>query len=111
MMNGKKFGRGKPILLFGGSAPPKTNIIPEPANNLEIANPIRVSEQIHVENPMFAMFAYYRYYIMQEKYKSIVKFNLDHSKYFEKRDEIIEYVDNKDFLLYWQACILITIAV
>jgi hypothetical protein len=40
MMNGKKFGAGKPKLF--GSAPPKTS--DEAAAPLEIANPIRASE-------------------------------------------------------------------
>jgi hypothetical protein len=44
------------------------------------------------------------------KYKAIVKFNLDHKKYFSKRDEIIKFVNNNDYYLYWQSAILMIVA-
>jgi hypothetical protein len=107
MLNGKKFGEGKPKLMFG-SAPTKTT--PKPAVvvlDLEIAEAKYVTEQIQVENPIFALFAFYRYYLMlggkEEncKYKAIVKVNLNHPRYQDKRDEILKLVDNKDYYLYW----------
>ena len=72
-----------------------------------------IFETQQVKNPLFALFAYYCYYLAHgdnAKYKSIVKFNLNHKGYFKKRDKIIEYVDNKEYYHYWQACILNTIA-
>ena len=112
MLNGKKFGAGKPKFMFG-SAPVKTTPAPlEAATDLEIAKADHCFDQIHTENPLFALFAFYRYYCMLGgkddacKYKAIVRFNLDHKRYFSKRDELIEFADNKDYYLYWQACIL-----
>ena len=35
------------------------------------------------------------------KYKAIVKFNLDHPKYFERRDKLADFVNeeaNKDYI-------------
>ena len=117
MLNGKKFGSGKPKFSFG-SAPAKTTAKPsEVAIDLEIAKADYYNDQIHTENPLFSLFAFYRYYLMlggkedKCKYKAIVKFNLDHKAYFSKRDKIIEFVDTKDYFLYWQACILMIIAV
>ena len=100
MLNGKKFGRGKPTFMFG-SAPPKTTTkAPEVALDLDIAKAEYSYDHVHSENPLFALFAFYRYYCMLGnkgdpcKYKAIVKFNLNHSRYFKKRDQIIEFVDN-----------------
>jgi len=59
-----------------------------------------IFETQQVKNPLFALFAYYCYYIVlgdNAKYKSIVKFNLNHVRYFDKRDEIIEYVDKEEY--------------
>jgi hypothetical protein len=45
------------------------------------------------------------------KYVPIVKFNLDHKAYFSKRDKLVGFASDKDFNLYWQACILNIIGV
>ena len=118
MLNGKKFGAGKPKFMFG-SAPAKTSVPAEVAIDLEIAKADYYSDSITTENPLYAIFAFYIYYLMlgdkeepeKCKYKAIVKFNLDHKAYFSKRDKIIEFVYNKDLSLYWEACILMIIAV
>lgn len=85
MINGKKFGAGRPKLLFGSFAQQdvKEDSAPKP---VEVADAERVMEDINVKYPLFAMLGYYRYYIFQGKYSAIVKFNLQHARYYEKRD-------------------------
>ena len=56
--------------------------------------------------PLAAIFAFYRYYLLQPKYKAIVKFNLNHAKYFEKRDSILEVVSDSQYKAYFTATIL-----
>lgn len=58
------------------------------------------------QQPIYGVFAFYRYYVLQDKYKAIVKFNLDHQAYFSKRDQIMETVNDGDLREYWKACIL-----
>lgn len=110
MMNGDKFTEEKVLPFMKKAAPaPKPADSADPNQKLIITDPKRVQEMIKVEQmPIVGFFAYYRYYILQksQKYKSILKFNLDHERYFEKRDEIMEVVNNPEFSDYWKACIL-----
>ena len=104
MLNGKKFGAGKPKMMFGNTA----TAVKTPDGNTEeqalnITAPSCFSDSIHTNTPIYGVFAFYKYYLMLGgkedtcKYKAIVKFNLDHKKYFSKRDQIIEYVQNKQY--------------
>jgi hypothetical protein len=63
--------------------------------------------------PLIALFAFMRYYLVLAagKYKSIVKFNLNHPAYFKKRDEIVGLAQESAFQSYWHACILSLISV
>jgi hypothetical protein len=63
--------------------------------------------------PLFALFAFLRYYLCLQagKYKSIVKFNLNHPAYFKKRDELVGLAQDNAFQSYWHACIISLISV
>ena len=41
---------------------------------------------ISVSDPMLSLFAFYRFYVHQNKFKAITKTNLSHPKYIERRD-------------------------
>jgi hypothetical protein len=73
MLNGVKFAKEKK--LFGG--PSSSDELVDP-NSIIVSPPESFKECIVVPNPTIAVFAYYRYYLLLEKYKSIVKFNLNH---------------------------------
>ena len=81
MLNGVKFAKEKK--LFGAIC--SSDELPDP-NTQEVKPAQSFKESIVVPNPLIGVFAYYRYYLLLEKYKSIVKFNLNHSAYFSKRD-------------------------
>jgi len=110
MMNGKKFGAGRPKLLFGSFAQQDVQEDAAP-KAFQVAEAVRVIEDINVQHPLFAVLGYYRYYIFQGKYSAIVKFNLQHARYYEKRDEIIEIANDLKMKMYWQACLLSLICV
>ena len=93
--------------MFGSAPATKST---EEQVDLNIDEPEYCSDEIQTSNPLFAMFAFYRYYLMLTadkdepskcKYKAIVKFNLDHNAYYSKRDAIIELVDDAEYQLYW----------
>ena len=67
---------------------------------------IRASETIQCSHPLYSFFAFYRYYILEEKYKAPVKFNLDHPAYFKKRDKLMELTNDESLRPYWLACLL-----
>ena len=52
-------------------------------------------------SPVFGLFIFYKYYLDLEKYKAIVKFDLDHKAYFKKRDELVTLANNEKFKTYW----------
>ena len=109
MMNGKKFGSGKPKLLFGNFAQQAESQNADAP--ITVPDPERVSEHIQVQNPLFLLLEYYRYYILQGKYAAIVKANLAHPRYYEKRDQLVEMANDAKMRMYWQACLLSLICV
>lgn len=90
-MNGAKIGNVQRKVLFG--AAPATN--DAAYTKTEISPAEQVEEHIQTSNPLYLVLLYYRYYMLRHngasssKYKSIVKFNLDHKAYFSKRDRLI----------------------
>lgn len=64
------------------------------------------SDLIEVGNPLFAVFGFFRYYLLQQKYKAIVKAKLDHPRYYEMRDQIVEQVEESELGKYWTGCLL-----
>ena len=98
--------------LFGFMAKP-AEPAPEKRVNKDIADPVRAKDTILVKEgkPIYALYALARYYIHLQKYKAIVKFDLDHKAYFSKRDAIIKMAQDKSLQQYWLASILSTICV
>jgi hypothetical protein len=81
MMNGKKFGNPKIPLFMQKKEVAKTQ------ENVEVDKEAeRYNETVICKNPLYAVFAYFRYYLFQGKYKSMLKFNLNHPAYFDRRD-------------------------
>ena len=112
MLNGKKFAEEKKM-FFGAATKSasdleKTKAALEAHNaTLNIEEAERCKETIVVkQNPLYAVFAYYRYYVLMEKYKAIVRFNLNHKAYFGKRDAILELANDQALSPYWKASIL-----
>lgn len=108
MQNGKKFAKPK-LLLFGGPTNGSVNdkSLEEQNSGLSIEDPERHSQLVAVKSdPLFAVFAWYRYYILQDKYKSVVKFNFEHPAIHAKRDQIMEEVNKEELSEYWKATIL-----
>ena len=73
---------------------------------LTIHSPERPSESIETKSPLFLAFAYYQYYLLKQKYKGFVKFDMNHPAYFDKRDTLLESVNDPSLSPYWQACII-----
>jgi len=71
---------------------PTTPPTKEPQGPIEVPEPERAKDTVLVKDgkPLYALFGLLRYYLFQEKYKAIIKFNLNHRAYFSKRDEIIK---------------------
>jgi hypothetical protein len=104
MLNGKKFAvEKKPLFMMKPTDMKEEDLAKQ---NLNIDPFERHKETVVVQNPLAAVFCYYRYYIFQEKYKAIVKFNLNHKAYFSKRDAIVSLADNKKLTSYFNASIL-----
>ena len=59
-----------------------------------------------MSEPIFGLYIYFKYYLELEKYKAIVKFDLDHKAYFKKRDELVSLANDPKLKSYWEACIL-----
>jgi len=47
---------------------------------------MRPKETIITKHPLYAVYAYYKYYLQLEKYRGFVKFDLEHTSYFARRD-------------------------
>ena len=106
MMNGKKFGTPKIPLFMQKAAAAK------PQENIEVTKVAeRYSENVECTYPIFGAFVYFRYYLYQGKYKSMLKTNLDHPRYFDKRDELLEMTNEKKWKRYWACCLLSLICV
>lgn len=105
MMNGKFETTAKPKGLFGNGT--NLGFVAQPAfmtqqkseekagkEVKEIAEPERARDTILVKSqqPLFALYAFIRYYLYQTKYKAIIKYNLNHKAYFSKRDTIVKLV-------------------
>jgi len=99
MINGKVDNNLVPVKpMFGNNTNlgfmPKATTSPtkEPQGPIEVPEPERSKDTILVKDGkhLYALFGLLRYYLYQEKYKSIIKFNLNHRAYFSKRDEIIK---------------------
>ena len=106
MMNGKKLvGKKKMMFAFGNAAA-------APVQELELEGWLdkkpesQPEETILINSPIFGIFLYYKYYLDLEKYKSVLKFNMDHKAYFKKRDELLAKANDPKLKNYWQACIL-----
>ena len=56
--------------------------------------------------PLFALFLFYRYYLLQPKYKSIVKHNLNHPAYLKRRDQLIEMAGSPHIKSYLTGSLL-----
>merc|ERR1712224_660236 len=98
-----KVSKAKPLPLFFFGAKPveKNNENPEENQVMsQIEDPEMCSDIMMTSQPLAALFAFYRYYLLQPKYKAIVKFNLDHPAYFKKRDAILELVSDENFRNY-----------
>jgi hypothetical protein len=107
MINGKKFAEVKvlPFMMFGAAKAGNGSggvSLEEHNSKLNIDEPERYEEIIRLtQNPVFAVFAFYRYYILKEKYKAVVKFNMDHKAYFGKRDQLVKLVNQQNLSEYW----------
>jgi len=84
MLNGKKFAvEKKPLFMMKAGEDPAAELENQ---NFQCTEPEMHNETIVVSDPLSAVFCYYRYYIFMEKYKAIMKFNLNHPAYFKMRD-------------------------
>jgi len=101
MLNGKVDSNLAPVKpMFGNNtnlgfmAKATTPPTKEPQAPIEVPEPERAKDTILVKDgkPLYALYGFIRYYLFQEKYKAIVKFNLNHKAYFSKRDAIIKLV-------------------
>ena len=92
-MNGKVDSKYlvTPKPLFG-FAPKPAPVVAEPSPPVEVPEPERAKDTILVKDgkALFVLYGLIRYYLYLEKYKAIVKCNLNHRAYFSKRDEIIK---------------------
>lgn len=108
MLNGIQFAKEKK--LFGFTQDDNDSQINN--SNIDVKQPEQANETIIVKsNPLFAVYAYYRYYVLQEKLMAIVKFNLDHQAYFSKRNEIMAVVNDAELRDYWNAALFSFICV
>ena len=66
-------------------------------SSLSIDPAERPTETIQTQSPLHLAFGYYSYYLLKEKYKGFVKYDMDHPAYFAKRDAILEAVNDPTF--------------
>jgi len=84
----------------------KTDTKPQEVADVEVEPPQWLKDIMITSQPLAAAFAFYRYYLLQPKYKAIVKFDLDHPAYFKKRDKLLELTQDDEFRAYFLAAIL-----
>jgi hypothetical protein len=105
MMNGKKIaGKKKSLFAFGNASNGEASVVEQTWEDKIVEN--KPEDTIKMNQPIFGLFIYFKYYLDLEKYKAIVKFNLDHKAYFKKRDELVNMANIKKYKTYWEACIL-----
>ena len=73
-----------PLFMFGNL---KTDTKPQEVADVDVEPPQWLKDIMITSQPLATAFAFYRYYLLQPKYKAIVKFDLDHPAYFKKRDK------------------------
>ena len=71
---------------------PKAEDPPEDQPKADIAAPEWCKDTMITTQPLASLLAFYRYYLLQPKYKAPLKFDLDHPAYFSKRDSILDII-------------------
>ena len=94
-------------MSFGAKKPEEEK---KQQENLEIEDPIISSDIVEFDkdgpiHPLYGLHTLSRYYLYLQKYKGPVKYDLDHSAYHSKKEEILEFVNDEEMVDYWKLCI------
>lgn len=108
ILNGEKqkVSKAKPAPLFSFGAKPVQKKDEDPKEDqpaAEVEAPQWCKDTMVTAQPLSAVLAFYRYYLLQPKYKAIVKHDLDHPAYFKKRDRILELISQEKHRTYFTA--------
>jgi hypothetical protein len=112
MLYGYKFAEKKALFGFSKPAANGSASFDDHNSKITVEEAEYFSKVVPTKtNPLFAVFAFVRYYILLEKYKAVAKFNFEHKAIDKKVDQIMEQANDEELTNYFKAAILSLVCV